>query len=325
MRGALITVLITTACCLSFPHEVKAQAVYSYADIYYDDTSNSMVFTVEAGLDYTTEAYYCISVYGYSYKNEELQISFGDSVCSQTEFRAAQAQSTLPYDPNAEFDVESIPILETYLRNIDEEEGGGGVSGNDYFNFSAYEVGSPVIYPIYYNFIGGGPLRRGVSSIILGLVNAAWSAGALAGPPHHLKLISDTTPITSCGSKRRLLKFRVVDSTGRGVGTTSTKETFEDPNNSSIIWPSIYNSCQNQNFSPPSCSEDRGGIFTDQLWVGCPSSGGTCGFPAVGSRWWWCPRGRPHISLSTNLYEIGHNSVKINGNENPYPEGYEFY
>ena len=72
----------------------------------------------------------------------------------------------------------------------------------------------------------------------------------------------------------------MVDSIGRYAGRVSVVETFEDPNNPSIIYSSIHNSCQNNNYSPGGCEGmDLDGTFTDQLWVGCPSSGGDCGFP----------------------------------------------
>lgn len=129
---SFITVLLASLCCLLFTRNASAQAVYGYADMYYDEAINSMVFSVEAGMDYSTEAYYCVSVNAVVYKNNEPEVYFGDHQCSGITAGVAQAQVTLPYDPDAEYELESIPTLDTYLRAIDEEGGGGGGSGYNY-------------------------------------------------------------------------------------------------------------------------------------------------------------------------------------------------
>lgn len=133
------------------------------------------------------------------------------------------------------------------------------------------------------------------------------------GTPHHLKVISDTTTTRSCGCKRRNITFQVVDSGGINTGTTPTVEAFTDPNSGAAL-ASVFNSCQNSNYSPPACSSDNpDATYVDILWVGCPSSGGDCGFPDLVSSWYWCPPNGQQVKLAANTYHIRHSQVLVNG------------
>lgn len=142
---------------------------------------------------------------------------------------------------------------------------------------------------------------------------AAWSGGSLAGPPHHVKVVSDQT-LVSCDTKDRRFTLRVVDSNGRPAGTVGVREQFLDAQYGTPTG-SVHNSCRNENFSPGGCratDAGTGGRFIDRLWVGCPLVSGDCGFSPIISRWLWCPRGRPEVSLTTNRYEVNRNSILIN-------------
>jgi len=135
---------------------------------------------------------------------------------------------------------------------------------------------------------------------------------ALVRIPHHLRVISDDTTTASCGSQRRLIVFQVVDRNNNAVAVSRTKETFHDATTGAQL-SSIFNSCQNANITPSSCSTDAGGRFTDQLWVGCPSAGGSCGTPQFISKWSWCPARRAAVPLASNTYNIHHSFVTVNG------------
>jgi len=142
--------------------------------------------------------------------------------------------------------------------------------------------------------------------------NPTSGAGVTVRTPHHLKVLSDTTTTRSCGSLRRHIQYQVVDRNGNPAGTTPTKEILTDVNTGAVL-ASVFNSCQNNNYTPPACSTDTDGIFIDQLWVGCPSSGGDCGFPDFYSNWYWCPPHRSAVRLATLLYHVRHSSVLVNG------------
>jgi len=315
MRVRLFTIIVAGLCCLALSQEAKANRVVANTDVYYDASQNRMVGYTEATSSYFAGMYYCISVT--VYLTTEGQWA-GNSAWDGCVDGYAYTQATLPYDPNAEYNVDGEHTAEPYYR----DDLGALI---DYYNFQTYLEGIPVYYPSSYEFLGPGPRRPSIGAILLGTTFALFSQGTRHGQPHHLKVVSDSTTTESCGSKRRKIKLKVVDSAGRYAGRVSVVETFEDPNNPSITYSSIYNSCQNDNYSPYRCAGmDLDGTFTDQLWVGCPSSGGNCGFPDVGSRWWWCPRGRSRVSLTTNLYQVRHGYALVNGNS-AFSPGTELY
>jgi hypothetical protein len=149
------------------------------------------------------------------------------------------------------------PKVEPYFRR--EEDG----ALLDHYYYGTYLDGTPVLWPGVagvYGFMGPGPETPTWSSILLGTLNALFSAGQRHGPPDHLKVLEDDT-IESCGTKDRRIKLLVVDDHGRRVGTTSTRETFHDPNTGAECPGCAYNSCRGEYITPSSCSEDAGAIF----------------------------------------------------------------
>jgi hypothetical protein len=58
---------------------------------------------------------------------------------------------------------------------------------------------------------------------------------------------------------------------------------------------------------------DANGRFIDQLWVGCPSTGGSCGTDQFISKWSWCPLRRAAVPLASNTYHIHHSFVFVDG------------
>jgi hypothetical protein len=150
----------------------------------------------------------------------------------------------------------------------------------------------------------------------------------VAGNPHHVKVVSDTGQSQQeCNTIRRRIRFQVVDSTGRSVGTVPVGESFFDPQSGTPL-NSVTNSCRNnEQISPVACAPTDAlpprGQFTDQLWVGCPTVNFSCGTLAV-SRWSWCPRDRPAQALTTNRYEARRDEVLINGGTQ-YTAGTQLY
>ena len=157
----------------------------------------------------------------------------------------------------------------------------------------------------------------------IGTTYALFSGGAVHGPPHHLKVLSDDT-LESCGTKDRRIRFQVVDANGRRAGTTQTKESFHDPNTGADCPNCAYNSCRGEYISPSGCSTDPRGIFTDRLWAGCPFVSGECGTAIFVSKWLWCPRGRTPKVLTSNTYHLGRSFVRVNGSED-IPDGTHLY
>ncbi|NOT64070.1 MAG: hypothetical protein HOP19_27975 [Acidobacteria bacterium] len=270
--------------------------------------ANNMVGSSYAYLSYTAEVYYCINMTANLIERVDDEVTGGPGMHSIGDcMDSVDVYDQWPYNPSAEYEMQSEISVQPYFWSDTSQYW-------DYYNFQVYDAGGggdPVWYPLDYNFIGNGPQSPSLSNIVLGTVYSVWALGGQAGRPHHLKVITDETATASCGSKRRLITFQVVDVSGRHTGLTPTVETLHAIPEGTEYCP--WNSCKNQGYCPPSCSTDGPtGKFIDQLWVGCPSSGGSCGFDDTRSKWWWCPRGRPRVLLTNNIYHVKHDSVLVN-------------
>jgi hypothetical protein len=139
--------------------------------------------------------------------------------------------------------------------------------------------------------------------------------------PHHLKVISDKYQSKSiCPTTvRRLITYQSVDVNNTPVGTIQTKEQFGSKS---------ANTCNNANpGTNETCSADPNGIFTDQLFIGCNSVGGSCGVTYTKQQWLWCPPGGGlAVVIATPGDDIVHNdSVSVGGNTAGFPAGKYIY
>lgn len=338
MRTILFAMTCFTVCLLC--PSAKAQVnVYGYTDIFYDEANNTVTFSAQTYSDYTVQSYYCVGVTGYIYKDDEYQTQISGRGCASAQYPEAgyaDAVTTLPYDPNAEYDIEAQHFVETYVSLTENEGGGGGYAGMDYYNFAAYAYPAPPIYsPLWFAFAGNGPPNRSTVSIILGQVFAVFVRGALSGPPDHLKIIDDnpldpakTDPV--CGQKERQITYQVVDITGRSAGRNAVGENFPS---------TITSSCTGEEVSPSSCSSffggqfhprltDRKGKFTDKQKVGCPADADDCGFTIEPDTWVWC---KPpdytsnRVPLARIRYDVRKRSIAIGGIETKWPKDTAIY
>lgn len=323
MRKYFFCLILAGSFCLSISLDVKA-TVYTHANVGYEPEIGAVRAFVGTQADYDTTLYYCSEAYGYVFQDGVeiggLYVYDEGGGGYQACVGRAMTETYFPYDPNAEYDIESFHEVDVIFHQVYLEY-------YDYYNYIEYTYGEQIMFPSNYSFVGLGPPQvSGVRDILLGVITGAFTAGAVAGQPHHLKLVSDNITTASCGSVRRLMKFRVVDSTGRRTGRVKVVETIQDHRYPSIRYPNIYNGCQGSYYTPSRCREvDRDNTFTDQLWVGCPSAGDPCGFMLFRSQWWWCPRGTPQVSLTANVYDVTHGRVAVNGNTAPYSAGTDFY
>lgn len=317
MKSYGLMIALLAMCFLASPETSRAQSVYAYSDIVYYEPTDSVLAYAEGFSDYPAELYYCLQVMGPVYKNgvEQAWI-YGDNYTPGTAQCGgwATADTWLPHDPDAEYEVVASHQLETRYRTFDE-------SGfEDYYNFSVYGLQDPLVYsPGWFGFSGGGPpYSTNVANIFLGTVYTAFSNGAAAGPPHHLKVVDDQFRQEACGQVERRITYRVVDSLGRGAGATHVKEIFPG---------TITDSCSGQNVAPSPCNLATGpgsSNFTDQIRTGCPTQGGACGFTINPNRWAWCTS-----SGSTWLATLNYNArwsfVAIDSNPLDWPPGTQFY
>lgn len=146
------------------------------------------------------------------------------------------------------------------------------------------------------------------------------SAQTTVTPPHHLKVLSDTyQSLSSCPTTvRRLIKYQSVDVNNASVGTIQTKEQFGTK---------FANTCNNgAPGTSETCSSDTNGIFTDQLFIGCNTVGGSCGVTYTHQQWLWCPAGGTPVVIATPGDLIVHNDmVSVGGNTSGFPAGTYIY
>ncbi len=304
-RMMVLLLLLAFGCCFAFVPETKAQVTYAHTDMVYYEPTNSLLIWAETRGDYSTRDYYAVAVEADIYKNGEYVrlIGNGDNGLGES-----YIETMFPYEPDAEYTVESRHYIE--VRHTRSEIYAEGYA--DYYNYVDYTYGDPVYYPFYYDFFGPGPDRTiSFSSILLGITNALFSGGAKAGPPHHLKVITDRTIVRNdlCGQANKLIDFQLVDANNRGVARVNISE---EPQNN------LVDSCSGINVLLQWCSSsgiNPNGTFTDSLKTGCPPSGtppNSCGF-AWGNRWRWCDPAVPNfvINLAWMYYDVRRADIKV--------------
>jgi len=159
------------------------------------------------------------------------------------------------------------------------------------------------------------------NSILLGLVYAFFTNGALVGPPDHVKVVSDSgndVRDRDCGFPIRTIKLLVVDQPGRRavalLSSIGIRERFFAVEGNQAELGGVWSTCTNNYSSPSGCSPHSGGTFQDEITPGCsPYSSAPCGVAEFINKWIWCPRGRPEKVLATNVYDNRSDYVLING------------
>ncbi len=330
MKNVFFTLSVIVTFCF-YSMEAKGQDTQGYNDMYRyvgTDGVERLVAWAETALDYNAYNYYCAVAHLYLYKDyaddtsELISYTTGTSCLTAMPDRTyGRTEVEVLYDPNVEYRIEVNHINEPIYRSP------GDGSFDDYYNYYIYEdpmFGDIVWFPLSYSFNGPGPDRPSASQIILGVTYAIWTAGALAGPPHHLKVVSDNiTTSSACGGElERRWKFRVVDANGRNAGRISIEEQFPG---------TITDSCSGYTVTPQQCTSSApySGGYTDTLTTGCPpgqpSPGGSCGFRINPNRWRWCPRGRTPVVLATMDYDVRFNQISLNGRTTAWPRGTDFF
>lgn len=320
MTKLWIVIVLLAVCCLGAPTETKAQHVFADTGVAYYEPTNELLAYSEAWSDYPADLYYCLEIGGPVYKDgvEAAWISgtnypaSGEGYCGGW----ANADTWLPYDANAEYEVLSSYNLVTSYRVFDES----GMWA-DYYNFAQYGYADPNVFaPISYDFSGPGPSVPNIQNIFLGSLYSLFQMGAMAGGPHHLKVVSDQILQGPCGQAQRFITFRVVDQQGRGAGGTYLKEIFPG---------TITDTCSNFTVTPSPCSLNytgpTGSNFTDVIRTGCPTIGGACGFTINPNKWAKCTFGIPVQTLATMNYMARWAFVSIDSNSSPWPAGKEFF
>ncbi len=199
----------------------------------------------------------------------------------------------------------------------------------DFWDFSRYAF-LHVYAPDFYDFIGY--FTRGwynsSSNTNVGTVHSDKKTGV----PHHVKVFSDENDeVPGCGAFKRTIKYQIVDSSGKPVGTTYSREMFREQQQGYQI-PFVNNSCallfgeepgMEAYIYPSECSIDRAGIITDGLFVGC-TGGADCGPADFIDSWITCQSGKPEVTVTTNVYHARAQEMLIN-NVFKYTRGAPLY
>jgi len=135
-------------------------------------------------------------------------------------------------------------------------------------------------------------------------------------PPDHLKILNDALEaISSCPfTVRRLITYQEVSANNAPVGTVQSKEQFGSKS---------ANTCNNGDLTTSeTCSADTNGVFTDLLFIGCNSVGGSCGVTFTHQQWMWCPPNGAAVVIATPGDLIIHdNDVSVGGNTAGFATG----
>jgi hypothetical protein len=287
--------------CLTPPPEVRA-SISTNAGLWYFESTNEEWAVASVSPDYGDQAYYTLW--------DEVSISDGvngnyaSAICWEEYFCSyAQAEASLPYDPNAEYELWSNPTA-----TVIPQEGG---TWQDYYGYSYYyDAEEPFTYPMSFQFTGG-PAQQTFPYIPLGNIFAIASGGTMHGPPHHIRATDDETTLEGNCEPWRKWKYKVVDDNGLNAGRVHVKEQFPGAE---------YTSCGSHGEVHPSpCSINYwhlDGKVWDNVHPGGCTDEGHCGFTFNVEKW-WCPgKGAPSVKLATILYEVYADGILLNHSTN---------
>ena len=111
--------------------------------------------------------------------------------------------------------------------------------------------------------------------------------------PDHLEVSSDNYIYVKCSIgliPEREITYDILDANDKYVTNVPVDEAFSTLSS---------NTCNNGYPSPSGCTNLPSGTFTDHLWVGCNSVGGSCGFTIGIQQWHWCPTGYASVAIGT--------------------------
>ena len=329
-------ILMAATIFLSFPLYSKAQNTNGSSSLIFDEATGILHGYSTSDPDYSVSGYYNSWVaaalideshdgpegYGFTYLDAGTAIGPG----RVEEGTQAEAEADTQYKLVSTHQVEAIYYERIYLDPPNDPED----HYNDYYNFES--VGG-FSYEFTHTFHGPGPsILMDVGSRVIDVGTTYDQKRTLV--PHHLKIVSDdihdpTTIPAVCGQLDRVVKYRVVDSNGRGVGKTAVGETFSEP---------TVSSCTSNAVPATSCSSffsgqvhpnytDGSGKFTDTLRVGCPASTDNCGF-ATKDTWVWC-KAPDYSSIRVPLAAIEINvrkrNISVNGRDTVWVKDTEFF
>lgn len=182
MTRVLYRLLFTAACYLALAYQVNAQSVYTttWVGPVNFQSGSQIVGAASSTMSYSTQVYYCMDVWVYLHRDGvEINSNFASNNCDET-VSLTQAEVSVPDNlPNAEYVIEGAFTVTPYFTGLE----------GDYYNYQTY-LDPPYIFDyISSGFLGPGPARPNVGSILLGIVYNFLQQG---NPPGNCGDVRDT-------------------------------------------------------------------------------------------------------------------------------------
>lgn len=233
MKTRLSVMLLVLTCCAFFAHNAKAQDIYTYSDVTYDGSTNTVTGYAQTQGDYNT-AYY----YGTVFAQGMLKDANGTSLNSGTASAYGSGTASLTIqasgDGSATYEMASghYILLSYYVTNTWSACYGYNTSGwYDFYNYyqTYYGEGNPDLWS-YYDFFGPGPTCTVPSEdVILGGSSASVTNGSD-------DVLYDTASLTDGPYSASFNQFNTahLDHVDCGGSRFGVKVTFSLPPNYSI-------------------------------------------------------------------------------------------
>ena len=164
MKQILYRLLFTAIFCLALAYHITAQSIYTttWVGPVNFPGGTQIVGTATSSMDYSTQPYYCITAWAYLYRDgDHITSEYASNNCDPT-LTLIQAEALVPDDhPDAEYVIDGEFTVTPYYT---------GQSDSDYYNYQTYFDAPYFFEPGAYGFLGPGPSRPDVGSILLGVV-----------------------------------------------------------------------------------------------------------------------------------------------------------
>src|SRR6185437_14135363 len=112
------------------------------------------------------------------------------------------------------------------------------------------------------------------------------------------------------GYSLRNITYDIVDQNGNTIQMQNGNGDLVGPNIAEVFNSISSNSCGNGTPPPTSCTAANVTQFTDHLFVGCNTVGGSCGYTLT-NQWRTCPAGGSQAPIGTTAWTIHNNATTI--------------
>jgi hypothetical protein len=179
MRNRLILSIVIVCCCVGYAQTAKAQDIYTYSDVSYDSSTNTVTGYAQTQADYNSSIYY-----SYSFAGGSLKDAYGTALASGTASASANNVATLTLQASGDGSTSYEMVtghylyISYYVTNTWSSCYGYASGWYDYYYYqSFFSDGNPDLWG-YFDFFGPGPAcTYGSEDMILGETSASITNG----------------------------------------------------------------------------------------------------------------------------------------------------